>query len=86
MLEKVKEVLGNSSALAQALTDVVAGAFANRFLGRARRPLMLTHTVTFGCNARCIMCDSWKKETSDDLTLEQIKAVYNELPRMAVEG
>ena len=47
-----------------------------RALVRHRRgdvsvPRMLTYTVTFRCNARCIMCDSWKKESDDDLTLEQ---------------
>ncbi|MBK9138697.1 MAG: hypothetical protein IPM17_08045 [Verrucomicrobia bacterium] len=24
-------------------------------------PRYLTYLVTFTCNARCIMCDSWKK-------------------------
>lgn len=49
---------------------------------RATLPRFLTHTVTFTCNARCIMCDSWKKESPDDLSLEEIERIYQELPVM----
>jgi len=45
-------------------------------------PRFLTHTVTFGCNARCRMCDSWKLPTAGDLTLDEIEAIYRQLPRM----
>jgi MoaA/NifB/PqqE/SkfB family radical SAM enzyme len=49
---------------------------------RTGQPRFLTHTVTFTCNARCIMCDSWKKESPDDLTLEEIERIYSQLPPM----
>ena len=45
-------------------------------------PRFLTYTVTFGCNARCIMCDSWKKPVQGDLQLAEIEAIYRQLPRM----
>jgi Fe-coproporphyrin III synthase len=45
-------------------------------------PRFLTHTVTFGCNARCVMCDSWKLPTEGDLTTDEIEKVYRQLPRM----
>jgi MoaA/NifB/PqqE/SkfB family radical SAM enzyme len=45
-------------------------------------PRLLTYTVTFRCNARCIMCDSWKMQGKDDLTLEEIEAIFRQLPRM----
>lgn len=45
-------------------------------------PRFLTFTVTFGCNARCIMCDSWKMPTAGDLTLEEIERIFDQLPRM----
>ena len=48
----------------------------------AEPPRFLTHTVTFTCNARCIMCDSWKKSGKDDLTIDEIARIYGELPRM----
>ncbi|WP_168564375.1 radical SAM protein [Crateriforma spongiae] len=47
-------------------------------------PRMLTYTVTFGCNARCIMCDSWKMPTDDDLRLNDIKHIFRQLPTMDV--
>jgi len=50
---------------------------------RARRvdlPRFLTYTVTFTCNARCIMCDSWKIESPDDLSLDEIDRIFAQLP------
>lgn len=48
---------------------------------RAVRPLFLDWAVTWRCNARCIMCDTWRQEAPgpDDprreLSLEEIKHV-----------
>ncbi|MCB9914592.1 MAG: radical SAM protein [Planctomycetes bacterium] len=47
-----------------------------------RRPRLLTHTVTFKCNARCVMCDSWRLSGKGDLTLDEVDAVYAQLPRL----
>ncbi len=47
-------------------------------------PRMLTYTVTFKCNARCIMCDSWKMESPDDLTTAEIAGIFDQLPEMDV--
>jgi MoaA/NifB/PqqE/SkfB family radical SAM enzyme len=41
---------------------------------------MLTYVVTFRCNARCIMCDSWLKEGEDELRLEEIARIFAQLP------
>jgi MoaA/NifB/PqqE/SkfB family radical SAM enzyme len=51
-------------------------------LGGVSPPRMLTHIVTFRCNARCVMCDSWRKDDEGDLTLAQIEHVYRQLPRL----
>ena len=45
-------------------------------------PRFLTYTVTFGCNARCIMCDSWKMPAKGDLTLDEIDRIFAQLPVM----
>jgi MoaA/NifB/PqqE/SkfB family radical SAM enzyme len=45
-------------------------------------PRFLTYTVTFTCNARCIMCDSWKMESPDDLRIDEIERIFSELPPM----
>ena len=47
-------------------------------------PRILTFTVTFGCNARCVMCDSWKLPTSDDLTIDDIERIFLQMPRLDV--
>jgi len=43
-------------------------------------PRMLTYTVTFACNARCVMCDSWKLPRRDELTLEELQRIFAQLP------
>lgn len=50
--------------------------------GQLNWPRFLTYTVTFGCNARCIMCDSWKKPNNDDLSLDEIQQIFPQLPQM----
>jgi Fe-coproporphyrin III synthase len=50
--------------------------------GLPQQPRVLTHTVTFGCNAKCVMCDSWQLPTSGDLTLAEIESIYRQLPTM----
>jgi Fe-coproporphyrin III synthase len=50
-------------------------------LGR-QRPRLLTHIVTFRCNARCGMCDSWRRDGRQDLDASAIEAIYHKLPSM----
>ncbi len=47
-------------------------------------PRYLTYIVTFACNARCVMCDSWRKPSDDDLTTEETDRIFSQLPRMDV--
>jgi MoaA/NifB/PqqE/SkfB family radical SAM enzyme len=50
--------------------------------GQPTPPRFLTYLVTFRCNARCVMCDSWRKPSPDELTLPEIAAVFAQLPRL----
>ncbi len=50
--------------------------------GQRTLPRFLTYTVTFSCNARCIMCDSWKMPSPEDLTLAEFEHICRQLPRM----
>lgn len=45
-------------------------------------PKVLTYTVTFRCNARCVMCDSWRIERQDELSLAELDAILAQLPRL----
>lgn len=44
-------------------------------------PRLLTWTVTFRCNARCSMCDSWRKDASDELDTDTALGMVRSLPR-----
>jgi MoaA/NifB/PqqE/SkfB family radical SAM enzyme len=60
----------------------MAASLVRTRLGRVDRPRLLTHIVTFRCNARCVMCDSWRKDGEGDLSTDEIEAVYRKLPRL----
>jgi MoaA/NifB/PqqE/SkfB family radical SAM enzyme len=62
----------------------LAAAVARRRRGVAGLPRMLTFTVTMACNARCVMCDSWKMSARGDLTLAEIGEIFSQLPSLDV--
>jgi MoaA/NifB/PqqE/SkfB family radical SAM enzyme len=66
--------LGRALALARTIRNVRRGAPC--------LPRMLTYTVTFACNARCVMCDSWQKTAQDELTIAEIERIAAGLPPM----
>lgn len=49
--------------------------------GRRALPRILTWTLNFRCNARCGMCDSWKKTGEGELDTDQVLSVAEKLPR-----
>lgn len=60
----------------------VLRSIARNRAGRRDSPRFLTYIVTFSCNARCIMCDSWRKPSPDDLSLDEIDRIFAQLPRL----
>ena len=49
--------------------------------GRRALPRILTWTTNFRCNARCGMCDSWKKTGEGELDSDQALSVVEKLPK-----
>jgi len=49
---------------------------------RTDLPRLLTYIVTFTCNARCVMCDSWRKPSDADLSLLEIERIFEQLPQL----
>ena len=39
-------------------------------------PTSLIYNVTWNCNARCVMCDNWKRESKGDLTVDELREVF----------
>jgi AdoMet-dependent heme synthase len=63
------------------LPGFLRSVFRNR-RRRDDRPRFLTYTVTFACNAKCVMCDSWKLSAKGDLTPDEVSRIFDQLPRM----
>lgn len=53
-------------------------------LGAVPRPSWCTYLVTYRCNARCTMCDSWRLKPGDELTVAQVAQVFRKIGRLDV--
>jgi len=51
-------------------------------LGLSSLPSFCTYLVTWQCNAKCQMCDVWKKHKNNELTLSKIKSIFQQLKRL----
>ncbi len=58
----------------------------NRYVYRS--PIALTHLVTSMCNARCKMCDLWKKssEYKKDMTTDEIFQMLDKARKSRMVG
>lgn len=49
------------------------------WLGRVGYPSFCTYLVTWRCNARCVMCDIWRKEKTYELTPSEVERIFSQL-------
>lgn len=52
--------------------------------GATPRPSWCTYLVTYRCNARCRMCDSWRVKPGDELSPAQVAEVFGKIGRLDV--
>jgi MoaA/NifB/PqqE/SkfB family radical SAM enzyme len=66
------------------LLRIIGDVAVNRWGGVPRRPGWCTYLVTYRCNARCQMCDSWRIKPGTELTAEQVRTVFEKVGRLDV--
>lgn len=66
------------------LTGNLAVKF-NELTGRTLALPLLIFYVTARCNSRCVSCDWWRADGSDDLTLDEIADMVSQLPLLGVQ-
>lgn len=62
---------------------LATGAVSNKArsaLGGAPLPRILTWTLTFRCNARCSMCDSWRKTDAPEAATKEALEIVRRIP------
>ena len=62
-----------------------------RKLGQLVRPRQLNFPVTDTCNARCVMCNVWRENATDDMSLEDLASVlkdpfFQDLEHVGISG
>ena len=60
----------------------IAKAVVNNKIGRVELPNMCTFIVTWRCNLRCFMCDVWKKTEHDDMSVNEIRGIFKQIPHL----
>lgn len=53
-------------------------------MGWVPRPSWCTYLLTFRCNARCQMCDSWQIPPGEELTPADVRTVFEKIGRLDV--
>ncbi len=59
-------------------------SIAKNRTGGVPRPSFCTYLVTYRCNARCGMCDSWRMKPGTEMTPEGVARVFEKLGRLDV--
>lgn len=49
------------------------------------KPQTITITLTARCNLKCIMCDHWKLKNQEELSLNEIKALIDQINRWKIK-
>lgn len=52
-------------------------------LKRLSEPYKITFAVTYKCNSRCKTCGIWKKESKNELKLEEIEKIFDKLNNLS---
>ena len=65
------------------LLSLVASVAKNR-AGAVPRPSWCTYLVSYRCNARCGMCDSWRMKPGPEMTAPDVDRVFAKLGRLDV--
>lgn len=60
----------------------IAKSIVDNKRGHVGLPSMVTFIVTWRCNLRCFMCDVWKKTDHDDMSPDEAKSIFRQLPKL----
>lgn len=52
--------------------------------GTVPRPSWCTYLVSYRCNARCGMCDSWRMKPGAELTVDEVRTVFKKIGSLGV--
>jgi Fe-coproporphyrin III synthase len=62
----------------------LAVSIAKNRTGRVPHPSWCTYLVSYKCNARCGMCDSWRMKPGRELTADEVARMFTKLGRLDV--
>jgi MoaA/NifB/PqqE/SkfB family radical SAM enzyme len=63
---------------------VLAQTLVENRRGGVPRPIWCTYLVSYRCNARCRMCDSWRLKPGRELELDEVDRVFTDIGRLEV--
>ncbi len=60
----------------------IGKAIAKNRFGILQYPSFITLFVTWRCNAKCIMCDIWKKKDHDEMSVLELERIFSQLEKI----
>lgn len=82
----LREIFGSKNDLCGTgltLLDNLRGFLTGKQAGRG--PLFVSWDISDRCNAQCLMCDRWRKQTSDDISMEKRLLILEKLAGSGVK-
>jgi MoaA/NifB/PqqE/SkfB family radical SAM enzyme len=73
----------------QVLRDACANLILKRFTPLA--PTVMVYNVTYRCNARCVMCENWKKASDNEITAKEFNTLlenplFRDIEYLSISG
>lgn len=81
MKNKIKELIKTNKKIylfAKVLRLILTSSYIEIDGSKKKYPKVIQFPITYKCNSRCVMCNIWKMDHSNEMTLEEIKNYLND--------
>lgn len=94
MVGKIKNILKRHEKIFKMLSigSLIVHVRWKREIGKIKAyPKVIQFPITYRCNSRCVMCNIWKMDHSNEMTLEEIKnylkdPIFKEVSSVGING
>lgn len=94
MKTKIKEIIKKNKKLfliAKALRFLQISSFSKIDGSKKKYPKVIQLPITYNCNSRCVMCNIWKMDHSNEMTVEEFATfmkddIFKEVEAVGING
>lgn len=94
MKQKIKEILSRNKKvflIAKALRFLQTSSFSKIDGSNKKYPKVIQLPITYNCNSKCVMCNIWKMDHSNEMTVEEFATfmkddIFKEVESVGING